>query len=146
MPHYHVMCIARTRAPADALASLMKTAATAVVKSGGVVRRIQHHGVRPLAFAVHRRFEADTERDFEGRFFTVQMDGQPRLMLLVRDMMFESRLFWRVMPLKQKDPDVRNWRSLRKIYNEERKVLSDEYERVINTERHKLKKLFEELL
>lgn len=146
MVHYHLMAIAKSRAPAREIARTMRELAEKVVDHGGVVRRIQHHGVRPLAYMVHRRDDIEVEHDLEGRFFTIEMDAQPMLLVSTRDMLFETRQFWRVMPIRQEDPNIRNWKELRRVFREERKKFTDEYESIIDVEKKKLKEMFEQML
>lgn len=147
MPSYRVMCIARPLGhEATKVARVLKEVSSDVIRNGGVVRRVEHHGTRPLAFGVKQRVDVEGQRFVQGRFFSLEMDGQPALMLRTRDMLHDSDLFLRVMTLKHKAPEAKDWRTVQRVFREERKQHQDEFDRVINTEKNRLKKLFQEVL
>ncbi len=73
MPFYEVMTIASARSTAANLVTLMRRVSTEVVKRGGVVRGVDHLGVRPLAY----RMKAHQAYHELGRYIRLRVEASP---------------------------------------------------------------------
>jgi len=55
MPAYQLVVLTRPEVTAEALAVLFRSVARVVYRERGQFRRVENHGVRPLAFPIHRQ-------------------------------------------------------------------------------------------
>lgn len=74
MPTYDVACIARKRGSNKKMNRLVGRIAKDLHKRGGVVRKVEHYGMRPLAYPVRRK----GQKHETGRFFRVFVQASPQ--------------------------------------------------------------------
>lgn len=73
MPLYEVLCVAKAGADAPALANVFKRVSALVLEAGGVVRGVDHLGVRSLAY----RIRAGQQKVDIGRYILLRMQANP---------------------------------------------------------------------
>ncbi len=73
MPHYDFCCIATTTATTQRLTTLVRRVAFELQKRGGVVRKVEHYGLRPLAYPI----KAHSRKHEVGRYFRIQLQTSP---------------------------------------------------------------------
>eukprot|EP01041_Mallomonas_annulata_P001212 gene1212-2359_t len=80
MPLYQQIIIAVPSCSKDGLVSLLRRHAKAILSNGGIIRGVEHHGVRPLPERAQRKYATrDGQRYFwEARFITTTFDASPR--------------------------------------------------------------------
>jgi ribosomal protein S6 len=76
MPHYEFMTIASMAASANHLTSLFRSLTRTIQSQGGVLRRIENLGLRPLAY----RIRAHRKYNIIGRFIRFSVQANPVLM------------------------------------------------------------------
>jgi ribosomal protein S6 len=73
MPHYEFCCIATTAAQTQRLTTLVRRIAFDLQKRGGVVRKVEHYGLRPLAYPI----KAHSRKHEVGRYFRLHVQASP---------------------------------------------------------------------
>ena len=73
MPTYDFCCIASARVTNEHLVGLISKISGDVIKRGGIVRRIEHYGVRPLAYPIR----AHSHKHEVGRYFRMFVQASP---------------------------------------------------------------------
>mmetsp|Transcript_26590 Transcript_26590/g.26840 ORF Transcript_26590/g.26840 Transcript_26590/m.26840 type:complete len:129 (+) Transcript_26590:205-591(+) len=83
MPLYQQIIVTIPSFGKEGLVSLFRRHAKAVLDNGGVVRGIEHHGVRPLPERARRKYATlEGERYFwEARYTTATFDASPRCLV-----------------------------------------------------------------
>lgn len=96
MPHYEIMTVASVNATSAGLINLLKKANAELVKSGGILRGVDHLGVRPLAY----RMKAHGKYNEYGRYIRLRIQASPAALK-----QFEHRL--------RVDEQIIRWLTLR---------------------------------
>lgn len=81
MPHYDFCCIATSAASSQRLTTLVRRVALELQKRGGVVRKVEHYGLRPLAYPI----KAHSRNHEVGRYFRIQVQASPVTADLISD-------------------------------------------------------------
>ena len=98
MPHYSIMCIATRSAPTSHLVSLFSRIATSLSSSSALLTRIDHLGVRPLAY----RMKAHQKWNFHGRYVRLECIASPAALVDVERRLRVDEEIVRFMTLKEK--------------------------------------------
>jgi len=73
MPLYEVLCVANPKAPVTNITRLFQRCSAIVLRSGGVVRGVEHLGIRHLAFPMRKH----QQRIQVGRYLRLHMQANP---------------------------------------------------------------------
>jgi small subunit ribosomal protein S6 len=74
MPTYDVACISRKKASNKKMKRIVGRVAADLNKRGGVVRKIEHYGMRPLAYPIRRK----GQKHETGRYFRMFVQASPQ--------------------------------------------------------------------
>lgn len=103
MPLYDFFCLATARATPQHLAKLMKHVSHLVGNSGGVIRKIENFGIKPLA----KRVKAHSEFHETGRYFSFHVQASPASIVEVKNHLAADEALIRFRPFKTKTVLVR---------------------------------------
>jgi len=80
MPLYHQIIVTLPKYSREGLVGLFKKHTRTVLDNGGVVRGIEHHGIRPLPERARRRYAStDGTRHFwDARYVSSYFDASPK--------------------------------------------------------------------
>lgn len=99
MPTYEIMTIAGARATSSHLADLVKRLSVDVIGSGGVVRGIDHLGLRPLAY----RMRSHKKYHNIGRYFRITLQSSPQVLDGITQTLRQDSHIVKYLVTKQKD-------------------------------------------
>jgi len=74
MPSYEILCIATARATTEHLCNLVRKVHQTLSRRGGVIRRIENYGNRPLAYPI----KAHAHKHHIGRYFNFVIHASPQ--------------------------------------------------------------------
>jgi ribosomal protein S6 len=113
MPHYEIMCVASAEVGHNKMLDLLKKMHGRVTATGGVVRGIEHLGIRPLAYKMrsHRKWH------FTGRYLRLFLQVSPDALKDVKTQLSQSEEVVRFLTLKRplapsRPPLPLRWRSV----------------------------------
>merc|ERR1711907_125587 len=93
---YELNCLLSCRAPIDATVSLIRGVARGVVRGGGVVHRVNNHGIRPLGQPIRKAQEAHQN----AQYVALDVDIGPKVLKQLEHNLRVSPHVLRFMPLK----------------------------------------------
>jgi ribosomal protein S6 len=85
MPLYHQIIVTLPKYPKDGLVQLFKRHTKMILDNGGVVRGVEHHGIRPLPERARRKYASvDGTRHFwDARYVSSYFDASPKTLVEV---------------------------------------------------------------
>jgi small subunit ribosomal protein S6 len=97
MPHYELMCVASPAATAGQLTNLFKILSSVINRGGGVFRRLENLGTRPLAYRMHKNQKYCNS----GRYIRVNIQANPNLLRDVQKRLLIDDQILRFLTMRQ---------------------------------------------
>lgn len=103
MPLYHQIIVALPKYSKEGLVALFRKHTKTILDNGGVVRGIEHHGIRPLPERARRKYAAtDGTRHFwDARYISSTFDASPKALVEVERFLRNEEGVLRVFTTKQ---------------------------------------------
>jgi len=103
MPLYHQVIVALPKYSKEGLVTLFKKHTRTVIENGGVVRGIEHHGIRPLPERARRKYAStDGARHFwDARYVSSIFDASPKALTEVERLLRNEEGVLRVFTIKK---------------------------------------------
>jgi len=118
MPLYHQVIVALPKYSKEGLVGLFKKHSRTVLENGGVVRGIEHHGIRPLPERARRKYAStDGTRHFwDARYVSSYFDASPKALIEVERLLRNEEGVLRVFTIKKESGSARvrggNWKNI----------------------------------